>query len=787
MQTVSILMRRLIWIYPVCTGICWFVGLKGLFIDLTCYLRFSGWFEVLPENGQPIEYFDTINAIVGIRPKQFLVRTSIVGYQLTVENGISSWMPWEIRPGEVLTTGIVQMDQKKSKKKPFFKRLFSSGKAGSKKEQELKYLQCFDIENREIMIPLIMTGVFSPVGDSASTNFDAVYTLRDLITAFTLPIKAQLIHTDSNTYDGIPSGVLTLNNLKDKETLLVTTCPNKDGESATFEIPVIDDVTIVREKKRKPNKRSPTDTSEFTYEDDSVVFSNQIDLPIRVKDSKRTKGSGILEKFSVRSKGRKERASLKALQEAGVFSSRLSKTEINFGDCDKDSSESQTEDNDTNENKCISSPVPSNDVSYHRNSQEVDTIPAYAKVVKRNSLRDRDLPPIPDKTRSPRNNRSPEKENHYEELPMAPRPPNGRLKNETFSTETHENDGYMTPAQLRQLKDDNDAIDFEVVKRKPPTAPKPDSLRLTRMRRVRSEFSPLSANESENIDNMFDFSYAEQEAADGFYDRRRQLVGYSTPVRRAPPPDDFNPNYRQRMSMDDDPRRFNDDSALEPKILSGFSKLKSRSHKSLLESNATIRSHNVRKMRTAMEVFNFSDSLRDLRQPIQNSDMPTEPTYGRVIDNERVKSYIYGTRATGQYSYTESEPPYRKYHRTPSTAALSDSFPKHGDDSAISMCSRGEYGFNGESEYSYSEYSEWQDDGWQPPEDIGNLSVLEVSKSLRYIGMKDRVVIRFANEQIDGDMLCSLDKKLLQEGFPELNALEIKKILDFVRGWRPKK
>ena len=694
------------------------------------------------------------------------------------------------------------MDQKKTKKKAFFKRLFSSGKANSKKEQELKYLQCFDVENREIMIPLIMTGVFSPVGDASSTNYDAVYSLRDLISAFPLPIKAQLIHTDANSYDGIPSGVLTLNNLKDKETLLVTTFADKEGESEAFELPVIDDVVVVRDKKK--TKTILNEMGDYVYEDDSMVFSNQVDLPVRVKDpsAKRTKGSAILDKLSVRSKNRKERASLKALQEAGVFSSRLSKIEMSFGDYDNlETNESQS--NEINESDTVETPV-SNDITktivnkqeadsmpaYAKVVKELESIPAYSKVMKRSSVKDRDLPPIPDKTRSPRHNRHPEKESHYEELPIAPRPPPERVNNDNFDAEhAHEDDGYMTPARLhqmrdeRQMNDENEGIDFEVVKRKPPTAPR-DSLRYTRVRKVRSEFSPLASAESENIDNIFDFGYMDQESYDPYYERRRQSAGYSTQSRRQLP-EEVLPNYRQRMYDEDSRFRFNDDTALEPKALSGFSKMKSRSHKSLAETNATIRSHNVRKMRTAMEVFNFSDSLRDLRQPYQNPEPPIEPTYGRVVDNERVKNYIYGARASGPY--TESEPAYRKYHRSSSTAALSDSFPKHGDDSAISMCSRGEYGFNCESEYSYSEYSEWEDDGWKPPDDIGYLSVLEVSKSLRYIGMKDRVVIRFAHEQIDGDMLCSLDKKLLQEGFPELNALEIKKILDFVRGWRPKK
>lgn len=42
-------------------------------------------------------------------------------------------------------------------------------------------------------------------------------------------------------------------------------------------------------------------------------------------------------------------------------------------------------------------------------------------------------------------------------------------------------------------------------------------------------------------------------------------------------------------------------------------------------------------------------------------------------------------------------------------------------------------------------------------------------------------------KQIDGQLLCSLDKNLLREGFPELNALDVKKIVDFIDGWRPKK
>ena len=61
----------------------------------------AGWFEVVPDDGRPVEYFDTVGGICSVKPRRFLVRTSTVGYQLSIEDGVSCWMPHEIRPGEV--------------------------------------------------------------------------------------------------------------------------------------------------------------------------------------------------------------------------------------------------------------------------------------------------------------------------------------------------------------------------------------------------------------------------------------------------------------------------------------------------------------------------------------------------------------------------------------------------------------------------------------------------------------------------------------------------------------
>lgn len=117
-------------------------------------IHFKGWFEVIPDDGRPVEYFDTIQGITAIKPKKFLVRTSTVGYELGEENGISSWIPHEISPGEVLTTGMVYMDHRKTKLttnvKNLFKKILKYRHISTKRDEDLKYLQCFDSKGNEI-------------------------------------------------------------------------------------------------------------------------------------------------------------------------------------------------------------------------------------------------------------------------------------------------------------------------------------------------------------------------------------------------------------------------------------------------------------------------------------------------------------------------------------------------------------------------------------------------------------------------------------------------------------
>ncbi|XP_050402306.1 uncharacterized protein LOC126818785 isoform X2 [Patella vulgata] len=775
--------------------------------------RVKGWFEVVPEDGRPVEYFDTVGGITSVKPKRFLVRTSTVGYQLSVEDGVSCWMPCEIKSGEVLTTGMVYMDNKKSKShsqmRNLFRKILKTNK-NAKKEQDLKYLQCYDSSGKEIMIPLIMSGVFSPVGESNNANYDAVYELQDLIMAFGLPVSSQLIHSFSKSDTTCPPGVLRLEGCREEEFVYLESVPSADPTAALIqgEIPLDSECTFSREliKHSRKSKEKP---EEIEIKDkelsapvtsppvEPIYSSSSIALPERVeKEMKKSKSAILLDKLSVR-RTKKERAKLKALKEDDVFSKRLSRGEITYEDFYNGLDEETKPEEDKNAKTAKSSDNDSetyNKSTSYNNANDTSLTSPYGTT--RSSIQDRDLPPIPGESKPHKPNKIndtdiSDKESLYERLPPAPEPPKMRDMRQNSNPYDDEDDGgYMVPKNLRQDFDSPYQMRSDVYRRKPPSGFRdPSSRYIVKQRSCDEPRSGCTRTEEHecpiDIDNLFSFAYSQDPAAKPYgtiasnqYRSTSQLYG-STPGTRKP--------WIHHTASDAD-SRFMDTLDLQTRNKSGNNiRYKSRSQKNInMDANATIRSHNLRKVKNAMEVFHFTDSFRDLRTENGEGGQGAGVTTNPYNDGPNAVFYL-GNDST---LYPDSEPGYRRYQRSVSAngiSGLSESYIKQGDDSAISLCSRGEYGYHPDSDYSYGEYGEWPDDGWSPPGRIEHLTVQEISKSLRYIGMKDRVVLRFANEQIDGEMLCSLDKKLLKEGFPELNALEIKKIVDFVRGWRPKK
>ncbi|XP_042069553.1 GRB2-associated and regulator of MAPK protein 1 isoform X3 [Haplochromis burtoni] len=74
---------------------------------------------------------------------------------------------------------------------------------------------------------------------------------------------------------------------------------------------------------------------------------------------------------------------------------------------------------------------------------------------------------------------------------------------------------------------------------------------------------------------------------------------------------------------------------------------------------------------------------------------------------------------------------------------------------------------------------------WQPPLSLAGLSIEEVSKCLKFIGLPDDIVSLFVSEKIDGNLLLQLTEEILSEDF-KLSKLQVKKLMQFINGWRPK-
>ncbi|XP_021168171.2 GRB2-associated and regulator of MAPK protein 1 isoform X1 [Fundulus heteroclitus] len=74
---------------------------------------------------------------------------------------------------------------------------------------------------------------------------------------------------------------------------------------------------------------------------------------------------------------------------------------------------------------------------------------------------------------------------------------------------------------------------------------------------------------------------------------------------------------------------------------------------------------------------------------------------------------------------------------------------------------------------------------WQPPLDLSGISIEEVSKCLKFIGLPDDIVCLFVSEKIDGNLLLQLTEEILSEDF-QLSKLQVKKLVQFMNGWRPK-
>ena len=493
---------------------------------------------------------------------------------------------------QVLTTGMVYMDNnnnnssggsggKKGKggsaagnssNKGFFKRLLKSSKNKNKPEQDLKYLQCFDTEGKEIMIPLIMSGVFSPVGDASMANYDAVYELQDLIMAFGLPVNAQLIHANLKEKAPCPQGVLRLYGTREEE-LAILSRLDKDAliaDPAVEKVEVSVDRELMLQRGLPKRKQSVHSTrplpisspGEGAVEAKVVQIDEppdqdgvraEVELPKRApKELKKSKSTGLLDKLSVR-KVRKERAKLKELRSDDVFSKRIIRNDLSYEDFfngldgeeggGEESKDSRDKDSGAGDGSAKSSPT--SDTSQassaygkaaNAKGKSSDAYGTYGPAAgsgggggggRKFSIQDRDLPPIP--VDSPPSSGRPDssqgsRDSLYEHLPPAPKPPHRSQSEPACAAHDDgddddledEEDGYMVPMSVRGGDSAySSSVDVQL-RRKPPAVPR-DAVKFSRLKKCHSEvlppelhsgLIPMDDGSAIDIDELFNFTYS---------------------------------------------------------------------------------------------------------------------------------------------------------------------------------------------------------------------------------------------------------------------------------------
>lgn len=795
----------------------------------------SGWFYYLQDSGTVGKTIKSVDELSVLRPKAFLVRSAIPCYRRApgrLKHRERVYVREQVEEGEVLNFDCVHTEAVE-RTKPACCFLWLFGKKTQTYVTDVQYLRCADLDGREVLLEFGQEGTFSPVGDPGTTSDNDVYQLHDIVRCSDLPTHMKLCWGLPPSTPCSFTGLLRLEDVYFEETIIA--CTLGAQRHTMVEFPTDSEIQFILASDAYRYIDHPVIQKAMSHCTDHVdSYVNSIKVvqsfyPDHIK----------LPEPPSREKGRTE-VDLPPLPPPGTDGSTIGSLATTDDFTDDSEFSDYTEDEERASHvpvtqgpaTVISSDLPANTKA----GPEVDEDPNYEVIPVDRAQASRVPPPVlPEGNMMeeddylqplPVNNyarvKLERKVNHPETIPLdkpcvktKPRRwsdmdvdisnghprlvasvsdtnslqnhntsrPDSRMSDQNYSAMTEmigrhlkeRLDAFLTDSlqELHRLKtngqrEDRDTSSVEYsVPRKPKIAPKPKHL------------DPQIALQShENIhaflDSIFDPDTMEGEENNSDLSKMVEV--------------------RQRPS-----------SVI---VTSETTSSKRPPYKfSLSHPDATLRKHNMKSIHLVRPnaVPGTRDDLSlNLQKRGSVSDhvrrpdhLPVlgylNPAFGQDDDSsplspDRDKTFI-------PISHLDSDTPPRGNSNSSSSADYprdQNSSPER--DFSDRVNARADSGifvsprisdFHLDLESPYRAPSE--EPSWSPPDDLSTLSVTDIAHCLRYIGMKDKLVYRFVEEQIDGKLLLELDSDLLREGFPGLNALERKKILDFIGGWRPKK
>ncbi|ESP03586.1 hypothetical protein LOTGIDRAFT_237593 [Lottia gigantea] len=195
---------------------------------------YQGWFEVVPSDFTRASCYKSIAELAESMPRKFFTRSNIKAIRvITNENGEEQYLERKIPAGSILKTdSIFTAKWKTEAETGLFKK-----KSSQWTTYEVKYLNCITTtDQKEILIPLTTKGKFNAVYERGKLDCNSVYTMKDILSDLSLPVRVRLLFGKAPVVPCIFTGMLNVRSFKTEQKIIASTVLNK--RNVLFEVPI---------------------------------------------------------------------------------------------------------------------------------------------------------------------------------------------------------------------------------------------------------------------------------------------------------------------------------------------------------------------------------------------------------------------------------------------------------------------------------------------------------------------------------------------------------------------
>ncbi|XP_065581181.1 uncharacterized protein LOC136040784 isoform X2 [Artemia franciscana] len=175
--------------------------------------QYNGWFSLLVEAKRPTPHYTIISQLISNRVARFLTGLRLLAYRLEQPPGKrNQYIPLSIPGGQTLRI-LAVFQEVRGIPLPTL-----DGRA--KPVVEKRFAQCFTQAHEVVFVPMSSQGHFYTVASKNSKSESLVYSLKQLLSTFSLPLDVRLVSGPLPNKPPNFTGLLRLQNIKKSEVIL---------------------------------------------------------------------------------------------------------------------------------------------------------------------------------------------------------------------------------------------------------------------------------------------------------------------------------------------------------------------------------------------------------------------------------------------------------------------------------------------------------------------------------------------------------------------------------------